>query len=101
SASAATIMDSLIAKGHKAGGSEWDIRSTPLSFLLGEFPTREAATRRMDELRRLGIPSYVIEMPYSSGPSRFRLYSGAYTGPAEADVMRQFLQNVGLADTLV
>jgi hypothetical protein len=101
SATAVAILDTLLAKGHKMGSSEYDVRNTPLTFLLDEFETREQAAERMRELRRLDIPSYVVEVPYTSGPPRFRLYSGAYAGPAEADVMRQFLQNVGLADTLV
>jgi len=101
SASAAMLMDTLVAKRHKTGSSDWDIRSTPFTFLLDEFPTREAAEARMNELRELDIPSYIVEMPYTVGPPRYRLYSGAYSGPAEADVMRQLLRNTGLADTLV
>jgi hypothetical protein len=101
SASAAVLMDSLVARGHKTGSSEWDIRSTPYTFLLDEFATRDSAAARMNELRGLDIPAYVVEIPYTSGPPRYRLYSGAYSGPAEADVMRQLLRNTGLADTLV
>jgi hypothetical protein len=55
----------------------------------------------MNELHGLDIPSYIVEIPYTVGPPRYRLYSGAYSGPAEADVMRQLLRNTGLADTLV
>jgi hypothetical protein len=101
SAAAAVVMDSLVARGHKAGSSEWDIRSTPYTFLLDEFAVRDSAAARMNELRQLDIPSYIVEIPYSVGSPRYRLYSGAYSGPAEADVMRQLLQNIGLADTLV
>jgi hypothetical protein len=101
STTAAAVMDTLVARGEKTGRSEYDIRSTPLAFLLGEFGTREEATRRMSELLQLQIPSYVVEMPFTVGPSRYRLYSGAYAGPAEADVMRQLLQNTGLPDSLV
>ena len=101
SASAAMLMDSLVARRHKTGSSAWDIRSTPFTFLLDEFATRDSAAARMAELRGLDIPAYIVEIPYTSGPARYRLYSGAYSGPAEADVMRQLLRNTGLADTLV
>jgi cell division septation protein DedD len=101
SATAAAVMDTLIAHREKTGSSAYDIRSTPLTFLLGEFATREQAEARGDELRPLGIPSYTVELPYSAGPPTYRLYSGAYSGPAEADVMRQLLQSTGLADSLV
>jgi cell division septation protein DedD len=101
SAAAAVLMDSLVARRHKTGSSEWDIRSTPYTFLLDEFATRDSAEARMSELRGLDIPAYVVEIPYTAGPSRYRLYSGAYSGPAEAELMRQLLRNTGLADTLV
>jgi hypothetical protein len=55
----------------------------------------------MAQLSQLDIPSYVIEVPYTNGPPRYFLYSGAYSGAAEADVMRQLLRSAGLADTLV
>jgi hypothetical protein len=101
SATAASVMASLISKGHKTGGSEWDIRATPYAFLLGEYELREQADQRMAQLSQLDIPSYVIEVPYTNGPPRYFLYSGAYSGAAEADVMRQLLRSAGLADTLV
>jgi hypothetical protein len=101
SVTAAAALDTLVAHREKTGSNVYDIRSTPLTFLLGEFATREEAEARSAELAPLGIPSYVVELPYSAGPPRYRLYSGAYSGPAEADVMRQLLQSTGLADSLV
>jgi hypothetical protein len=101
STTAASVMQNLIRRGLKSAGTEYDIRATPYAFLLGEYELREQAQQRMLQLRPLGIPSYIIEVPYTKGPPRYYLYSGAYAGAAEADVMRQMLRSAGLPDTLV
>lgn len=101
SAAAAGVMQWLIRRGLKTGGSEWDIRATPYAFLLGEYELREQAEQRMEQIHALNIPSYVIEVPYTNGPPRYYLYSGAYSGAAEAELMRQLLRNAGLATNLV
>jgi hypothetical protein len=101
SVGAAALLQQLLAKGHKTGSTAWDIRITPLAFLLGVFDSRAAAMHRVVELASLRIPAYVLEVPYSSGVSRYHLYCGAYAGPAEADVMRQLLARAKLDANLV
>jgi hypothetical protein len=101
STAAAGLMARLIALGHKTGGSEWDIRNAPLAFDVGAFDTPESAEARADELAALNIPAYVLAVPYSSGQERYHVYSGAYAGPAEADVMRQVLADAGVSANLV
>lgn len=101
SADAASVMQRLIARGLKTGGTEWDIRATPYAFLLGEYELREQAEQRAEQIHTLNIPAYVIEVPYTNGPPRYYLYAGAYSGAAEAEVMRQLLRNAGLATNLV
>ena len=101
SAAAAGLMARLIALGHKTGGSEWDIRNAPLAFDIGSFDTAESAEARADELAALDIPAYVLAVPYSSGQDRYHVYTGAYAGPAEADVMRQVLAAAGVSANLV
>lgn len=102
SAEAAMLQTQLIAKGYKPDDSSvWDIRSTPFAFQLGTFDTREAAAERAADLAGIGIPAYVLEVPYSGGVTRYHLYCGAYAGPLEADVMRRLLGAAGLDTTLV
>lgn len=101
SVEAVVLMDSLIAAGHKTGGSPWDVRNAPLAFDLGAFDTAEAADARIAELAALQIPAYALEVPYSGGGSRFHVYSGAFAGPAEADVMRQVLEAAAIPANLV
>lgn len=98
---AAALMDSLIANGHKTGGSEWDIRNVPLAFELGVFDGAEAAQARVSELAGRQIPAYVLEVPYTGGGARYHVYCGAWAGPAEADVMRQVLADAAIPATLV
>jgi hypothetical protein len=102
STEAALLQAQLIARGYKADdSSEWDIRSTPFAFLLGTFDVREAAAVRAADLAGIGIPAYMLEVPYSGGVTRYHLYCGAYAGPSEADVMRRLLGAAGLDTTLV
>jgi len=100
-AGAERLMQRLVEAGHKSAPDAWSVRPTRWAFRLGDFPTRDAARARQDELARHGIPTYIVEVPYTAGPSRYRLYAGAYEGPAQAEVMRELLVRAGLAPELV
>jgi hypothetical protein len=102
SQSASVVLRSLVDRGLKTAANEdWDVRPTPLAFLLGQYEVRDSATLRMNELRAQGVPGYIIEVPYTQGPPRFHLYGGAYEKPSEAEVMRDVLRRAGVLDTLV
>lgn len=101
SAAASTTMHRLVQRGLKIAASEFDVRSTPLAFLVGEYEFRGDAESRMNALKAESVPSYVIEVPYTQGPARFHVYAGAYSGPTEAMVMRERLRGAGVEDTLV
>ncbi len=101
SASAAALMQALVVSGAKTAVSEGDVRETPLAFLIGAYDVRVDADARRNELRESGVPSYVVEVPYTRGPLRYHLYAGAYNRPSEAEAMRGILRNAGVPDTLV
>jgi hypothetical protein len=102
SASASVVLHSLVSRGLKTAANEdWDVRPTPLAFLLGQYEVRDSALSRMTALRAQGVPGYIIEVPYTQGPPRFHLYGGAYEKPSEAEVMREVLRRAGVLDTLV
>lgn len=101
SASAAAAMRTLVDRGWKAAMSAYDVRHTPLAFLLGRFESRDSAVQRKNELMTQSVPTYVIEVPYTSGPSRYHLYGGAYAADSEAAAMREIIRRNGLLDTLV
>lgn len=101
SAEAIGLMDRLIAAGHKTGGSQWDVRNAPLAYDLGTYDTHEAADARVAELSDAQIPAYVLEVPYSTGGTRYHVYCGAWGSAAEADVMRPVLEAAGIPATLV
>jgi len=100
-AGANALMRRLTAAGHKSGADPWSIRPTELAFLVGEFDSRGAALAREVELRELGIPGYVVELPYTDGSTRYRVYSGAFERELDAEVLRRLLQNAGLTAELV
>jgi len=101
SLSAGEAMQRLVAEGLKRGGGVWDVRQTPLTFELGRFPLEADATSRMNELGSMGVPAYVVEVPYSRGGPWYHLYGGAYGSAPEAERMRQLLRDAGLPDSLV
>ena len=94
---AAVMLDSLSAGGRN--GISGQVRLAPYAFLLGDYATAAAAAARVASLRRLEIPSYTV--PLAGPPARFRVYAGGYTGPVDAEVMKQILQSVGEPDVLV
>jgi len=97
SAAAVVLLDTLVARGHKSGGATWDLREAPLAFLLGDYDQRDAAEQHADQLEEAGVPAYLVRTPYTAGPDRWRVYTGSFRGPAEADVMRPMLAEAGVA----
>jgi hypothetical protein len=98
SATAFAMRDSVVAKGGAQPGQAV-VRLAPYAFLLGEYAAANLAEARVANLRRLEIPSYLV--PAAGPPARVRVYAGGYTGPVDAEVMRQILQSVGEPDVLV
>jgi hypothetical protein len=101
SVGAAVAMQRLVDAGLKRAAAVWDVRATPLAFLLGRFEQMAEANARADELMQKGIPAYVVEVPYSRGGPWYHVYGGAYTAPSEAERMGELLRNAGLPDSLV
>ncbi len=95
------LMQRLVDHGHKTAPDSWAVLPTHLAFLVGEYATRDDAAARVDSLGALGIPVYVVPVRYEPGPDRYRVYGGAYTTRAEADVMKQMLENAGVDARLV
>jgi hypothetical protein len=100
SAEAALLMQRLVATGQKTAAALRDVRHAPLSFLIGRFAEREGAEGERERLRDLDIPTFVLPAPARTDGS-YRLYAGAYSGLAEADVMSRLLRSAGLPDSLV
>jgi cell division septation protein DedD len=98
SATAFALLDTLALRSRDVRGAG-EVRLAPYAFLLGDYATEDSATARVAGLRRLEIPSYTV--PLSGPPPRFRVYAGGYTGPVDAEVMKQILQSVGEPDLLV
>lgn len=101
SAAARALMLRLVDLGLKEEAQPWAVRNTAQAFRLADFDTRDAARARVAELAEDGVPTYVLEVPFTAGPSRFRLYAGAYRNEAEASVMAQILSEHGLDVELV
>lgn len=91
----------LHRQGHKSDLDPWSIRPTVWTYLVGEFRTRDAAVVWADSLLSMDIPNYIVEIPYTAGPPVYRVYVGAYEGPAQAEIMAHLLQQAGVKATLV
>jgi hypothetical protein len=101
SASAVALRDTLLARRLKTTETPTDVRHAPLSFVIGDYSTREAAEEAMNELRRLDVPGYMQNAEAADGAPLYRVFVGAFTAPAEADVTRQLLRGAGVRDSLV
>ena len=101
SASAAAVRDTLIARRIKTFTSSSDVLDTPYAFLLGSFATSAEADTRAAEARTKGIPTYVVPVSEAGRPAQYKVYAGAYTGPGDAEFLREILERASLPDTLV
>ena len=79
----------------RSGAGDWFVRRTNLSFLLGDLPTVGAADGLAQALAQEGIPAYVLEVAYSDGPSRFRVYAGGYASDAESAALAELIRSTG------
>lgn len=95
------LMRHLVDARHKTDLDPWSIRPTVWAFHLGDYPTEAMAAARAEELLQHRIPTYVVEVDYTSGPPRYRLFAGAYEGPAPAEVMAELLREAGIEARLV
>ncbi|HKJ92299.1 MAG TPA: SPOR domain-containing protein, partial [Longimicrobiales bacterium] len=95
------LMRRLVQDGYKTAVEPWAVRPTALAFRIQGFDTRAAADARRDQLAAQGVPTYVVEVPYTVGPPHYWLYAGAYEYKTEASVMAQLLQSAGISAPLV
>jgi hypothetical protein len=100
-AAAWTLMRRLVTARQKTDLDPWSIRPTVWTYHLGDFESEAAAAARADELLAQRIPTYQVEVDYTSGPPRYRLFAGAYEGPAPAEVMADLLRGAGIDAPLV
>jgi cell division protein FtsN len=100
SAQAAAALDTLLAHKVKTGAIPGDLRQVPLSFLIDRFPSQGDALARVAELKKTAIPTFIVSGDVN-GVTQWRVYAGAYSGPAEADVMRALLKGAGIKDSLI
>lgn len=96
SAGAVKLMDQLVEKHQKSDRDPWSIRPTVWAYDLGEYDSREAAEARVEELEAQLIPAYVVEVEYTDRSSRYRVYVGAFEGPAPAEMIAPRLQEAGI-----
>jgi hypothetical protein len=94
----ASVRSTLAERLGGIDASGWFERPTPFAFDLGDAPSLEAGRSRVALLADQGIPAYLVELrpPGASGPT-YRVYAGAYSGPAEAAHMRDLLRSRGFA----
>jgi hypothetical protein len=95
------LLQRLVDAGHKTAFDSWAVRPTGYAFLLGEYDSVALAERRVGELGGVQIPAYVVRVRYQPGPHRYRVYGGAFETSAEAEVMKQMLEEADVAAELV
>ena len=94
SAEVEELRVSLGATLWNENSSAWIVRATPFAFALGDYESREAADRRVDEMSAASLAAYVLEIGVTDRPS-FRVYAGAYADSAEASVARGRFMEAG------
>lgn len=95
SASAEELADRIAAETG-ADRTGWLVRETPLAFLLEQTADIGSATARIDELRGLDVPAYLLAVDFSDGGTAYRVYAGAYADEREASYLLTHLETQGL-----
>lgn len=97
----ARLVDAGLVNPDDVGGPAAMIQARPLTFALGDFPTREAAEARAAELATAAIHAVPTAIPQTDGSERWTLYAGAYPDSARAEPMQRTLQAARLSPRLV
>ncbi len=95
------LLRRLYDAGQITAMEDYAVRPTTWAFRIGDYDTLDAARARQRTLAEQGVPCYVVEIPYTSGPSRYRLYGGAYEYRAEAQAMAALLEASDIEAELV
>jgi len=98
---AGALMRHLVEGGHKTEPDSWAIRPTAWAYHLGDFRSLAEAEAREEELLAKGVPSYIVDLSGEGGAGNFRLYAGAYEGPAQGEVMARLLAEAGEEPRLI
>jgi len=77
--------------------SDGEARNTRFAVLIGTHASRQAAEAEMRALQSRGCHPYVIE----EGPSRFRIYSGAFYRDEDAKTELSRLASKGVEGRIV
>lgn len=101
SSRAAAVRDTLMSRRIKTFTSSSDLLETPLAFLIGSFGRRAEAEAKVAEAASKGIPTYIVPVGDAGGAVQYKVYAGAYTGPGDAEFLREILERASLPDTLV
>jgi cell division septation protein DedD len=101
SATAVAVRDTLMARRVKTFTSASDLLHAPYAFLLGSFSRRNEAVARGEQAAARGIPTYIVPIGDAGGIAQYRVYAGAYTGPGDAEFLREILEAASLPDSLV
>lgn len=101
SATAAAVRDTLMARRVKTYTSASDLLRAPYAFLIGSFARRSEAEARVQQAAARGIPTYIVPIGDAGGIAQYRVYAGAYTGPGDAEFLREILEAASLPDSLV
>ncbi|HEX6750597.1 MAG TPA: hypothetical protein VF092_25125 [Longimicrobium sp.] len=104
-AEAAALRKELIDRGlvdpESVGGAGDLIQPRPMTFELGQYPTRAAAEVRARELGAGAIDVYPVPVPQTDGSERWALYAGAFADSAQAAPMQKTLASARLPTRLV
>jgi hypothetical protein len=95
------LLRRLYDAGQVTAMEDYAIRPTAWAYHLGDHGSLDEASARRRELESLGVPTYLVEIPYTAGASSYRIYAGAYEFPGEAEAMADILAAAGIAAELV
>ncbi len=101
SSSAVAMRDTLMARRVKTFTSASDLLLAPYAFLLGSYARRGEAELRAQQAAVRGIPAYIVPIGDAGGMALYKVYAGAYTGPGDAEFLREILKAASLPDSLV
>jgi len=96
SASAAALLDTLRARGASDAGRAV-IERFPYALLVERSVPDSAVASRVSAFQTRGLPVYALLL----GDGTARVYAGAFTSPAEANLLYDALKNSGIQTSLV
>ena len=98
---ALALKDPISVAMDRENPDEWLVKDVPYAFYFGEYESAMNAEGRVQALARASIPAYALQVTYSDGRTRVRVYGGAFWDEFQAEEMGRMINEADIGEMVL